>query len=250
METAVREGTPATAVARARSRETWAKKINRSCNRAVDSIVQIGRDLAAAEVDLSKKEYAAMIEEDLSLSRKVADGLKAIAAHPEISKIKSEDLPASWSILHRLSMLSATNFRWAKKHDLIRADTSFREATAINASVSTNDGEIVRSGKRGSLEQLPNPAEANRLARAANKAVAASDGNIYFGRTDAEATVIRSERAEHYEIIDGIGNICRVAEKASPSVFLEDFPTFRKRQLKKGDIDTAIKWLASLYEEY
>ena len=75
--------------------------------KSIESIIETGRDLAAAKAELPHGEFSAMVKNDLPFVMRTAESLMRVAHHPSIAKATSTSrLPTSWAVLVELAKLS------------------------------------------------------------------------------------------------------------------------------------------------
>ena len=118
-------------------------------------------------------------------------------------------------------------------------------------------GEVMGRGAVEKLRQekyrreppLPSKEKANVIARETGKAVAASDGRIYSGRSDAEADAYQDRRNQVYTIIDAIGQLYGVAATMSAADWLESAEAWWLTDLGEFDLEQTINWLTALRSE-
>lgn len=216
-----------------RSREQWVDIINTDWRKSIEGIIQTGNDLIQAKKELPNGQFGFMINEDLFFSPRTAQRLMHIARHPEIGKCDDVvALPHSWAVLNELTKLSPEDFREARDRGLIGPETTARQARKIAADV--RDPEV-----------LPVPSEARRMASETGKFVAASDGNIYSGASEAEASSAVKIRDQTYAVIDAIDQIFRMPDAAA---WLAEAESWQLREFDKEKAEAAVQWLNRLLE--
>ena len=229
-----------------RSRHEWAEVINDDWRRSIESIIQTGRDLIAAKEDLPNGEFGKMIKEDLTFGINTADQLMRIALHPVIAESPPAGiLPPSWAVLSELLSLKKEDFESAQSHGLIDANTGKRMARAISGAYKVPEGGIV--GEGSSVSMLPSPSEARQVARATNRLVAASDGNLYSGSTEEEGDDYNRRRDQTYSVIDSINVI--VESGVSPKQWVDEAKDHWLNRFEFGRIVCAVAWLTELRAE-
>lgn len=234
---------PATALANVRSRQEWAEVINADWRKSIDSIIQTGRDLAAAKAELDSSNFLAMVDADLPFTSGTAEKLIRIANHPAINKMSTSTLPPSWAVLSELTKLSKADFTDAANRGLIDSNTDARRARAVAGAYRVPEGGTVGAGKSPAM--LPTPSEARKIARETNRFVAASDGNIYSGASEEEGREYRDKRDSAFAIL-------RAIETLSEAPEADDFFRTAERhwfvEFRPGAIDDARSWLTSFKE--
>lgn len=233
----------ATAIQNVRTRDEWAEVINADWRKSIEGIIQTGRDLIDAKGEIPEGEFMEMIEMDLSFGQSTANKLMTIARHPVITNsAAAATLPQSWTVLSELTALSAEDFGDAQERGLIGADIGSRKARAIQSAYKTPIGGIVGAGNIAS--KLPSPKEAKEVARATNRMVAASDGNLYSGATDEEGAEHVRLRTQTYSVIDAINTITDIG--ITPKQWCEETKEHWLNRFEYGRIEAAQKWLELL----
>jgi len=100
-----------------------AEIINADWRKSIEGIIQTGRNLAAAQAELSGGEFTKMIEADLPFSTRAAQQLMAIASDPAIANPNGgSDFPPGWAetVLAQLASLSAEDFEGAQARGLTK----------------------------------------------------------------------------------------------------------------------------------
>jgi hypothetical protein len=114
------------------TRQQHAAAFNTQWRRSVEAIIEAGRALIAAERDLEPAEFAAMLAEDLLVSRGTAVKLKQIAGNRILCSHGNRDrLPNSWTTLYALSELTDAQLRAAFANGRITPDMQRRDAEAL-----------------------------------------------------------------------------------------------------------------------
>ncbi len=72
------------AIQNIRTRREWAEIITFQCEKSVDDIIEIGRELVGAFDELSGSEYKKIVQQDLPFGIRTARYLRRIAEHPAI----------------------------------------------------------------------------------------------------------------------------------------------------------------------
>ena len=87
------------AIQNIRTRHEWAEIINADWRKSIEGIIRTGRDLIAAQGELSRREYTKMVKIDLPFSPRTARQLKQIERYPAFTKRPpSSALPSSWTV--------------------------------------------------------------------------------------------------------------------------------------------------------
>lgn len=234
---------PVVAMQNVRSRQEWAEIINADWRKSIESIIQTGRDLAAAKAELPHGEFGRMVADDLPFSARTAEKLIAVSSHPAIANpTPASHLPPSWAVLSELTALSAEDFTDAQAKGIIGDSISKRAARAVTGAYNTPEGETWGAGK--SPASLPSPSEASRIARATNRMVAASDGNVYSGATEEEGDDHIRRRQQTYGIIDAVNTLSDCPVDAFAWIDQAEAHWLHKFHI--GSIDDAIEWLTTL----
>jgi len=96
--------------------------------------------------------------------------------------------------------------------------------------------------------KLPSPKEAREVARATNRMVAASDGNLYSGATEEEGAEHVRLRTQAYSVIKAINTIVDIG--VSPEQWCEEVKKHWLNRFEFGRIDIAAEWLLELKREF
>lgn len=233
------------AVAKVRSRKEWADIINSDWRKSIDSIIQTGRDLAAAKDDLAHGEFEKMIDGDLAFSTRTARSLMRIAEHPAIGKsATSSVLPPSWAVLAELTKLSERDFERAEKKGLITPNTTARQARVIAEAYDDELPSDKPIGEGRSRQMLPSPEEATDLAAKTGRLVAANDGRIYTGASEEEGADFVRRRQQTYGVVDAINAIADCPVSAAK--WAKEAESYMLHSFRLNSIDAAIKWLTEL----
>lgn len=225
-----------------KSREEWAQIINADWRKSIEGIIQTGRDLVQAKIDLPNGQFGSMIREDLDFGIETARRLRRIAEHPKIGESTTGwPLPISWCVLSELSKLSAEDFEWAQERGLIDDATSVRKAHALHGALNTPPGQVVHPDRTPA--ELPRPTEARDIARETGRFVAASDGNIYSGATDEEGADADRRREQTYGARDAIELL---AATKPPEQWLAEAETWWLHEFSIDDVRRARDWISQL----
>ncbi len=228
-----------------RTRSEWAEIINDDWRKSIEGIIQTGRDLIAAKDELPYGEFGKMIKTGCPFSTSMARSLMAISLRYDnwVTAIgvrrHGGELPPSWTTLAKLTSLSDDDFKDAHERGLITVEMSKEKAIAIGRAYKTPGGEVVGEGKASAT--LPSPKEAREVARATNRMVAASDGNLYSGSTEEEGAEYVLQREQTYAVIDAIKAISESG--VSPKEWCDQVKGHWLVELEFGRIDGAIAWL-------
>lgn len=228
----------------ARTRQEWADIINADWRKSIEGIIQTGRDLLTAKSELPHGEFMKLTSGgDLLFSHSTANALMSVANHPLIGNSQSTtNLPPSWAVLSTLARLSEDDFRDAENKGLVRPDTSLREARTVADAYRHKDSDKpIGEGRKPSI--LPTPSEARRVAKATGRLVAASDGNLYTGMSEAEGEDLTRRRRQTYGTIDAIKLL---ADNDDPARWVSDADAVWLHDFEFGTIDAAIDWLTEL----
>lgn len=227
------------------SRPEWAEIISNDWRRSIESIIQTGRDLAAAKADLLHGEFLTMIKDDLPFSVTTAESLMRIAVHPAIAKSAAPgNLPPSWAVLGELAFLSAEDFQEAQERGLITSKMSQSAARAVAGAYKTPAGEAVGEGKNPA--HLPKPEDARRIARETGRLIAASDGNTYSGATKEEEREYVTRRTGVFRVCDAIEIIA--AGSLPPDQWINESEPHWLFDLNPVKIKSAADWLLRLHD--
>jgi hypothetical protein len=224
-----------------RSRQEWAAVICADWRKSIDSIIQTGRDLAAAKAELPHGEFSQMVREDLPFVERTAESLMRVAVHPVIANPQSTSgLPVSWAVLSELSRLKEADFRDALGDGLVKPQTSLRAARAISESFNKPGGTI---GEGRKPSTLPTPNEAREIAAATGRLVAASDGNTYSGATAEQGADYANRRTAAFRTFEAVALL---AEAGDAEAFVASLEPHWLHDFRFSAIDEAIAFLPRL----
>lgn len=230
-------------ISNSRTRQEWAAVINADWRKSIESIIQTGRDLAAAKAELPHGEFTVMVETDLPFSRQYASRLIQIAAHPEIANVKnSARLPSRISTLAELVELSADDLRDAIDRGLVGPETKVKEARAIAGTYGSDP--VV--GANASKTMLPSPGEARKIARATGRLVAASDGNTYSGASAEEGEDYSRRRTDAFRTLEAITRLADIGDAGS---FVSTIERHWLHDFRFSAIDDALAFLSDFKHE-
>jgi len=226
-----------------RTRQEWVEVIASDWRESIESIIETGRDLVAAKLEIPRGEFIEMVKEDLPFSPRTAQNLMKIANHPEIGKTSEPALlPPSWAVLSELSNLSPEDFQNAKELELISSTTTHATARAVAKAHNIPEGEVVGEGL--ARHTLPSPQDARDIAEKMGRAVEARDGKIYFGASQQEQASNDAHREQTYQIKDAIHAIASLNK--SPGQWWEQAQDWQVADLRLADLDAAASWLERL----
>ena len=240
------------AIQNVRTRNEWAEIINADWRKSIEGIIQTGRDLIAAKEELPYGDFGRMIKTGCPFSVSMARSLMAISLRYDnwVTTIgvrhHDGELPSSWTTLAKLTSLSDFDFKDAYQRGLITAEISREKAIAISRSYKTPAGEAIGDGN--SPVSLPSPKEAREVARATNRMVAASDGNLYSGATEEEGAEYTRRRDQTYLVIDTINAIFEGGVSAKQ--WCEETEDRWLNRFEFGRIICMITWLTDLRAEF
>lgn len=232
----------ATALQNVRTREEWAEIINADWRKSIEAIFETADHLIAAREELGEREFYQMVRTDLTIPPGVVKRLMHIGRDPRLRGSSSATLPTSWRVLDSISTLNDDDFAWATERGLITASTSLRAVGAIKGARGVPEGETW--GRERKPSTLPNPGEANNIARETGRLVAASDGNVYSGATEEESADHVNRRQRTYGIRDAIDAICDCG--VTPEQWLSEAEDHWLHDFRLGSIDEASAWLTKL----
>lgn len=230
-----------------------ADKINIAGKQSVESVIDMGRLLAGAremftrpprtdgkhggavklEIGagaISKFEWQDWLSLETGVNTEQAGRFIRV-----FRKFGDQEIPAglSYSVLRELSADSMPEE--IITHVLKNPDTSKREIRRMRQDADPETG----------TETRPPPSEARRIAKETNTPVQASDGNIYFGATEAEAAAEETRRTLIYDVVDAIQKIGTLRQ--TPGEWLKEAHDWQLRDLDRNDeLAKAISWLERL----
>lgn len=129
----------------------YVKAISAAWKRALEGILEAGKILAQAEKDLGRKQWLAMVENELPFTRRTAEKLLKIASDTRLTNPKYRNLlPPRWTTLHELTFLKDAEFERAITEGLIHPDMERSEAERLipskrqRAPTSSRTVKVVR----------------------------------------------------------------------------------------------------------
>jgi hypothetical protein len=130
------------------SAKDWSSAITTAWQRSVVSIIEAGRLLIAAKAALPHGDWGDMIKSKLPFKQSTVNKLMAIARHPLLTKSELiPKLPASWGVLHELSLLPASNLKAALKQGIINPRVERREVRALRPDINLKRAEGKKNGR-------------------------------------------------------------------------------------------------------
>jgi hypothetical protein len=137
---------PAEAAPNILTRGSWAKRITDAWQRQVPSIFEVASLLESAEAELRKRDWTAMVRNDLPFGQSTASKLVKIARcdHLRISD-HGPNLPACWRTLYELTTLTIEQF----EHGITTG--------AINPKMQRKDIRVLRGDGQMSHEPRISP---------------------------------------------------------------------------------------------
>ncbi len=95
-------------------RKEYARQIREAYQKTIEGIFETGELLLAAKKSLAHGEFLDLVERDVPFSVTTADRLMKIASDRRLQSMPKGKLPAHWTVLHELSMLSDDEFKKLK----------------------------------------------------------------------------------------------------------------------------------------
>ncbi len=235
------------ALVNARSRKEWANEINSAWFKSVNDVCNIAELCAQAHTYLGLEEYKEMCKEDLSFSDELAQRFKQLGHRPDIlAYARRHILPKGYSTLFEFLRLDEASLTHAVDSGWVSENTNVRKTRAITQALTTDSNRPV--GEGNAPEMLPSPAEANEVANATGKLIAASDGKIYTGTTLAEQDQYNERRDQFYQMLDAITLLAEL-KPVDPAFLLDNSEDWWTGKLSTNMIGDAREWLASLRNE-
>jgi N6-adenosine-specific RNA methylase IME4 len=127
------------------ARVQFADRINAAWNQTLQGILDAGRLLCEAKVEIPHGSFEEMIERDLRFGPRTARMLMAIHRSERLRKHASV-LPTSWFTLYSLTTLNDEAFQIGIEHNLIRSDMERKDLNAIKT--------LMREAERASSPSL------------------------------------------------------------------------------------------------
>lgn len=234
-----------TALANTRTRKQWAKEINLAWFKSVDDVCDVAEMCASAYADLGPKEYKKMCREDLKFKETLANSFRLLGERPDILRYaRNRALPAKYSSIFEFLRVDKESLEFAIKNKLVSEDTSQIKSRAIAGALTTSSEKPIGEDAE-STRHLPTPKEANEIAGATGKMVAASDGKVYTGTDADEQDQYNERRDQFYQTLDAITFLADL-NSVDPAFFLKNSEVWWTEKLSASVIGTACEWLQRL----
>jgi hypothetical protein len=240
--------------------DEWAKDINAGWRKCKEEIFALGTRVRQAKTALAKKygdesHFKLMVNEKLDFSPKTAYTLMSLAENKALQDPSIRDsLPGGYTILRQLGLLSPDDLNWAIERGIITKKTSQAGAAALRGVLDKKrEGGLEWGTDRTSERHLPKPSEANRIAAETGVAVAASDGKIYTGASEAETERHRRKRERIFAIIRAIKVLSKaplVSDPASRNWLFDHKRDHFFMDLYREDVEEAKRFLEEFLPEY
>jgi N6-adenosine-specific RNA methylase IME4 len=131
-----------------KSRPIWAREIKGKWEKSVQSIIETGRTLQRAKAALPHGQFLKMIQSDLPFKQRTAQMLMRISQNPVISNAKNISLlPASWTILHEMTLFSQPDLKSALKKGELGPDTRLSDLKQYNTQLRQRNNEKGRASR-------------------------------------------------------------------------------------------------------
>ncbi len=235
-----------TALANTRTRKQWAKEINLAWFKTVDDVCDVAELCNAAFKQLGTSEYNKMCAEDLKFSTKLSLEFRKLGARSDIlAYARSRALPPNYSSLFEFLRMDPASLKFAVKTKLVDERSDFAKSRAVAGALTTTSKRPI--GEGGATQNLPSPKEANEIAEATGKMVAASDGKVYTGTDEAEQDQYNERRDQFYQTLDAITFLADLGT-VDPKFFLKNSEEWWTEKLSPKVIGNACEWLRLLKE--
>lgn len=134
-------------------------KIKTSLQKALGDFLEIGRTLKKAEVELGRKEWLDMVNNELPFSRRTAEKLVKIASDKRITNPKNAPfLPPHWTSLHELTLLSDAQFKAGLKSGVIHPEAERKDITNLKTRAKAKRFSPKVTTKKQPTKNRPNDA--------------------------------------------------------------------------------------------
>jgi hypothetical protein len=170
------------------ARGKWARRITECWQKQVPSIFEVAALLESAQAELRKRDWTAMVRNDLPFSQSTATKLARIA---KCDHLRNSDhgpsLPACWRTLYELTMLTAEQFELGIKSGAINPKMQRKSVKALRGS-----GESINTETRTSPFAILKRrfAEQEReLAALKAKLASVQDGNLFDLKRDTPKNI-------------------------------------------------------------
>jgi Protein of unknown function (DUF3102) len=112
--------------------EKWVDRIATAWQKQIPSIFEVGNFLEAAKAELKHGQFVEMVKNKLPFSRQTANKLMKIAQfEPFRNDAARRHLPANWTILNHLCLLTEEKFEEGVKNGIINPKMKTRDAKML-----------------------------------------------------------------------------------------------------------------------
>jgi ribosomal silencing factor RsfS len=130
---------PAQAIPNLLTGGQWAKRITEAWQKQVPSIFEVASLLESAEAELRKRDWTAMVRNDLPFGQSTASKLVKIARCDHLrNSDHGPNLPACWRTLYELATLTAEQFEHGIKTGAINPKLQRKDVKALRGITSGN----------------------------------------------------------------------------------------------------------------
>lgn len=233
-----------TTLTNTRTRKQWAKEINLAWFKSVDDVCDVAELCAQAHSQLGQPEYNKMCAEDLQFSIRMAGKFKELGQRPDILRYgRARRLPQITSSLFEFLRMDEKSLAFAIENKLLDEQSNLAKSRAVAGALSTSTETPI--GEDSQSRGLPSPKDANDVAKATGKMVAASDGKVYTGTGKDEQDQYNERRDQFYQTLDAISFLANL-NSVDPEFFLANSEEWWTEKLSVAVIDDACEWLQRL----
>jgi hypothetical protein len=123
------------------SRGKWARRVTESWQKQVPSIFEVAALLESAQAELRKRDWTAMVRNDLPFSRSTATKLVKIAKCDHLrNSDHGPNLPACWRTLYEMTLLTPQQFEHGIKIGIIGPKTKRAHIKALREGNTGGSG--------------------------------------------------------------------------------------------------------------
>jgi hypothetical protein len=163
------------------TRAKWAQRIADAWQKQVPSIFEVGSLLEAANLELRRGEWMAMIKRDLPFSQSTVNKLIKIAACDHLRNSEHvPSLPAHWGTLYQLTLLTAEQFERGIASGAINPKIQRKDVKALRGG-----GQSTPTGERKS----PIAALKREIADLKEKLANADPGSLFDLEKDSARNI-------------------------------------------------------------
>jgi hypothetical protein len=160
----------------------WVMRITEAWQKQVPAILEVAMLLEAADAELRKRDYMAMVRKDLPFSQSTATKLSKIAKCSHLNSDHGPNLPACWRTIYELTLLTPTQFEHGIKTGVINPKMQRKDVKVLRGQGATPTGTKTSSAfaklKDRSEEQ------AHEIQKLKAQLANVQDGSLYDLKKD------------------------------------------------------------------